>query len=257
MNELNVVDTGDAGAPPIVWLGSLGSSTAMWKRQIAEFGDHHRCLLIDHPGHGDSPPADGPVSIESLGDDVLATLDDLGVERTDLVGLSLGGMVGMNLAARHPDRIDRLALLCTTSYFGNDDFWTERAATVRAGGTAPIADAVVARWLTEEYAAAHPDDAAAFVATLSACDPASYAHCCDAIRLMDQREILPDVHAATLVIAGTEDPATPPIHAEVIAGLIPGARLGTVHAAHFANWEQAEAVNRHLRDHLDRGSSHD
>ena len=70
MTELAVVDTGVPDGPPIVWLGSLGSSTAMWERQVAVFGATHRCVLIDHPGHGASPPSSGPLSIADLGADV-------------------------------------------------------------------------------------------------------------------------------------------------------------------------------------------
>ncbi len=59
MTELAVVDTGTPDGPPIVWLGSLGSSTSMWDRQIDAFAATSRCVLVDHPGHGASPPAQG------------------------------------------------------------------------------------------------------------------------------------------------------------------------------------------------------
>jgi len=68
VSRLHIIDTGNPDGPPIVWLGSLGSSTPMWDRQIAEFADTHHCLLIDHPGHGSSPPPTTALTIESLGD---------------------------------------------------------------------------------------------------------------------------------------------------------------------------------------------
>ncbi|MDF2732674.1 MAG: pcaL [Desertimonas sp.] len=256
MTELNVVDIGDPHRPPIVWLGSLGSSTAMWDRQVAVFGATHRCLLIDHPGHGASPPSTGPLSIAELGVDVVAALDRREVDRAHLVGLSLGAMVAMWLAAEHSDRVDRLTLMCTTAHFEDPAPWHERAATVRAGGTRGLADTIVSRWLTPDYAAAHPDEVATFVAMINANDGESYAGCCEAIAAMDQRPKLSDIGAPTLVIGGRLDPATPPIHQQTIADGIGGSRLELVDAAHFANWELAGDVNRLLAAHLD-GSNDD
>jgi 3-oxoadipate enol-lactonase len=253
MTELAVIDTGDRAAPPIVWLGSLGSSTAMWNRQVAAFAATHRCVLVDHPGHGASPPSEGPLSIEGIADDVLAALDRCGVEGpADLVGLSLGAMVAISLAADHAARVDRLALLCTSAHFDSPEPWRERAATVRADGTVAVAETIVGRWLTPEYAAAHSDEVAAFVAMITADDVESYASCCEAVAEMDLRLSLSRVGSPTVVIVGTLDPATPPHHGETIAAGIAGSRLHRVDAAHLANWERAGEVNEILADHLDR-----
>ena len=250
MSRLNVVDTGNPDGPSIVWLGSVGSNTSMWDRQIPVFSEDYRCILVDHPGHGASPPADGPLTIESMADAVLTELVNLEVDRAHFVGLSLGAMVAMDIAARHPDRVDRLALLCTTAHFENQGPWIERAATVRAGGMTAIAETVVGRWLTPTYAEAHGDEVEGFVAMLESTEPESYARCGEAIGAMDQRDRLPAIKAPTLVVAGTEDPATPPPHAETIASLIDGARLELVAAAHLANWEQSTAINELLIEHL-------
>ena len=251
MTRLGIVDTGRPDGPPIVWLGSLGSSTAMWDRQVAVFAAEHRCVLIDHPGHGASPPSRGPQTIAELSSDVLAALDRVGVQRAHFVGLSLGAMVAMSIAVSHPNRVDHLALLCTSARFDSPTPWHERAATVRAGGTAAVAETVVSRWLTPEHAAAHPDDVATFVAMIAATDAESYAGCCEAIAAMDLRPALPHIAATALVVAGTLDPATPPVHGEAIAAGIPRSSLKDVEAAHLANWEQAETVNRLLAIHFD------
>jgi 3-oxoadipate enol-lactonase len=254
VTDLAVIDAGAPDGPPIVWLGSLGSSTAMWDRQVAVFGATHRCLLIDHPGHGASPPSAGPLSIAVLGADVLAALDRSGVRRADVVGLSLGAMVAMWLAAEHPERVDRLALLCTSARFDDPGPWHERASTVRAGGTVAVADTVVTRWLTADYAVEHPDEVAAFVAMIGATDSESYAGCCEAIAEMDLRQALSAISAPTVVIGGRLDPATPPIHQQTIAAGIPDSRLEVLAAAHFANWQLADEVNRLLAAHLDRSN---
>jgi 3-oxoadipate enol-lactonase len=243
---------GDPGAPPVVLSSSLGTTKAMWDPQAGPLAERLRVIRHDHRGHGASPVPPGPYEIADLAGDVLALLDDLGVRRTSLVGLSLGGMVGMWLAAHAPERIDRLVLMCTAAKLGPPSLWAERAAAVReAGSTEPIADGVVDRWLTPAYAERHPDARARLRAMLAAQPPDGYAACCGAIERMDQTGDLDAIRAPTLVIAGAEDQATPLEHLERIAGGIPGARLEVLSpAAHVASVEQADAVNRLVLDHL-------
>ena len=237
--------------PVLVWLGSLGSTTAMWDPQIVEFDDRFRNVLIDHPGHGKRPTLPGPYTITGLADDVVKSLDEAGIDRAHVVGLSIGAMLGMSMATNHPDRVDRLELLCTSAQLGPASAWAERAAAVReGGGPGVIAETVVGRWLSPAYRDAHPDDFAAFVAMVSSVEAEGYARCCEAIAAMDLRADLPAVQAPTLVISGALDPATPVEHGELIASLIPGARMEIVEAAHLANWERAAAVNALLADHL-------
>jgi 3-oxoadipate enol-lactonase len=121
---------------------------------------------------------------------------------------------------------------------------------VRADGTSAIAETVVGRWLSPDYRDAHPDEFAAFVAMISSVDREGYAWCCDAVAAMDLRADLPSVGAPTLVVAGALDPATPVEHGELIASLIPEARIEILEAAHLASWERAAEVNALLEDHL-------
>ena len=141
---------------------------------------------------------------------MLELADRLELQRFSYAGLSLGGMVGMWLAIHAPDRVDRLALLCTSAYLPPASMWHERAAAVRAAGTcAAISQSVVGRWFTPGFAARHPDVVASFTATLDEVDPEGYATCCEAIAAMDQREQLGRITAATLVIGGAQDLPTP------------------------------------------------
>jgi 3-oxoadipate enol-lactonase len=142
----------------------------------------------------------------------------------------------MWLAANAPDRIDALAVCCTSAYLPPAPFWAGRAQRARAEGTGPIAEQVVSRWFTPEFAAREPDVPASFVAGLAQVAAEGYAGCCEAIGAMDLRPSLPAITAPTLVIAGAEDLATPPSHGAVIASAIPGARLAVVRgAAHLAS----------------------
>ncbi|WP_341721045.1 3-oxoadipate enol-lactonase [Micromonospora sp. FIMYZ51] len=249
---LHATVDGPPQAPVLVLGSSLGTTGAMWRPQLAALAARFRVIRYDHLGHGGSAVPAGPYSIDLLGRKVLALLDELAVGRVHYAGLSLGGMVGMWLAAHAPERIDRLALLCTAAALGPADGWRARAATVRAGRLDSVADAVVGRWFTPAFVAAHPDTVAVYRDMLLATPPAGYAGCCDAIAGMDLRADLAAVRAPTLVIAGADDPATGPEQVADIARRIPGARLTVLpDAAHLASVEQPEAVTRLLTAHFD------
>ena len=105
--------SGRPDAPVVVLANSLGSTWEMWDANLVDLERHFRVVRFDTRGHGRSPAPPGPYTIDDLADDVIALLDDLAVERAHFVGLSLGGMTGLRLAARHSSRIDRLVVLCT------------------------------------------------------------------------------------------------------------------------------------------------
>lgn len=250
---LHHVVSGPPDGAPLLLGGSLGTTHAMWDRQVAVLSRTHRVIALDHRGHGASPAPPGPYTIDDLGGDVLALLDRLDLARASWCGLSLGGMVGMWLAAHAPERVDRLVLLCTSAFLPPAEAWRERAATVLAAGSVePIADAVVGRWLTPGFAAAHPAERAALRAMLAASPPAGYAACCEALAGLDLRADVGRITARTVVVVGAQDPSTPPDHGERIAAAIPGARLRRLDpAAHLASVERPEAVNRIILDHLE------
>lgn len=254
--ELHYESDGDDGAPgqpTLVLGGSLGSTLAMWDPQLPALAERRRLVRFDHRGHGNSPVPPGPYSIDDLGTDVLALLDRLGIARASYVGLSLGGMVGMWLAVHAPERIDRLALICTAARPPQPSLFSERAELVRQAGTSDaVADAVVARWFTPGFAREHPDIVAGYRAMIAATPAEGYAGCCEAIAALDLRDALPGIRARTLVIAGAEDQALPPELGRAIAEAVPGARLRVLDpASHLASVEQAAAVTDLIADHLD------
>jgi 3-oxoadipate enol-lactonase len=245
---------GPADAPVLLLGSSLGTSAAMWAPQVPALAQQFRVVRFDHLGHGESAVPQGPYTIAQRGREVLALLDDLQVARASYAGLSLGGMVGMWLAAHAPERVDRLALLCTSALLGPPSGWVDRAVTVRTQGTRSIAEAVVARWFTPGWAQAHPDAVRRHAAMMGTTPVEGYAGCCEAIAAMDLRADLAAITAPTLVVAGADDLATPVEHAETIIAAVDGARLAVVDsAAHLANVEQPEAVTTLLLEHFDRG----
>lgn len=246
---------GPAGAPVLVLGNSLGTTRAVWEPQLPVFAGEFRLLRYELPGHGGAAGPPGPYSIAGLGAGVLALLDALRLERVSYCGVSLGGMIGMWLAAQVPQRIDRLGLVCTSAYLPPADGWRARADLVEGSGLAAVVEQSIARWFTPEFISGSPELVAGFAADLAAADPAGYAGCCLAIAGMDLRPALRSISAPTLVISGGRDPATPPEHGAAIAAAIPDARhLVIQDTSHLGNVGAPEEVTAALAEHL-RGSS--
>jgi 3-oxoadipate enol-lactonase len=243
--------TGPGDAPVLLMGGSLGTTLRMWDRQLP-VAERRRLVRFDHRGHGRSPVPDGPYEIPDLGRDVLELMDALGLQSASYCGLSIGGMVGIWLAAAAPDRIERLILLCTSAHMPPPERWRERADAVSAAGsTEPIADTVLDGWLTPPFAAAHPAVRAELRAMLTGTPAGGYVACCGAIERMDLRSSLARIAVPTLVVSGSEDQATPVEQQRLIAAAVSGARHEVVGPArHLAAVEQPQAINRLIDTHL-------
>ncbi|AQV98054.1 3-oxoadipate enol-lactonase [Cupriavidus necator] len=238
--------------PVLVLSNSLGTNFGMWEPQVAAFSQHFRVLRYDTRGHGESSVPSGPYSIAQLGGDVIALLDHLGIEQASFCGLSMGGITGMWLALNHAPRLHKLVLCNTAAYIGPPENWTNRAAAVERDGVASIAAAVVEKWITPPYAAAHPELVASLRAMLGATPSAGYAANCLAVRDADLRQDIGRITAPTLVIAGSGDLPTPPRDGVYLAQTIPGAHYVELEAAHISNLEQAEAFSKAVLDFLTR-----
>lgn len=245
------VVTGPEDAPVVVLSSSMGADLRMWDAQVDALSEHFRVVRYDTRGHGQSPVPDGPYSMDDLADDVVALLDTLGVEKAHVVGLSLGGMMGIRLAARNPERVDRMVLLCTGAFLEVGPAYTERAAQVRAEGTAVVAEGVVSRWFTPAYLEANPDVRKAAEQMVADTPAEGYASSCESIAAMDLRPDLASVAAPTLAIAGADDPATPPPYLEEIANGVQDGRLLVVpEAAHLAAAQQPGTITPAIIEHL-------
>ncbi|MFF1813364.1 3-oxoadipate enol-lactonase [Streptomyces sp. NPDC058251] len=239
---------GPVTAPPLLLGPSLGTSSALWDKVAPELSVTHRLIRWDLPGHGGSAAElIGPgATVADLADLVLALADSLGVDRFAYAGVSLGGAVGLQLAVHHPERLDSLAVICSSAHFNGSKPWEERAETVRREGLAALAETANARWFTPGFTV--PE----LVEDHRTADPEAYAACCDALAAFDIRDRLETIGTPTLLIAGREDPATPPAHLREIADAVPGASLTEIAgASHLAPAERPEAVLAALRGHFD------
>ena len=245
------VGTGDV----VVFLHGLGGTRTAWAEQLGALSDDRRCVAWDMPGYGDSEPLD-VMTFDAVADRLVDLIDELGVDRVDLVGLSLGGMHALHAALRHPHRIGRLVLTNTSPRFGLNGTtaaeWTAaRVAVLDNGMTlrdlAPIVlDGLVGSplpagrrgVLIESFARIPEPGFRAAVACLPGHD------------VIDR---LGEIGSPTLVVAGELDTETPPSYSRSLADGIPGAQLVVLDGVgHLAPSEHPEMFNRLVRDFLDQ-----
>jgi len=237
---------GPAGAPVVVLSHSLGTSLALWDPQVPALAARFRVLRYDTRGHGRTAPTAGPFGVADLGRDVLRLLDAQGVDRCHFCGLSIGGLVGLWLGAHAPERLDRLALCNTATRIGTADSWAARIRGAREQGMKAMAPSVMERWFSAAFRATDPDVVARARALFESTSPEGFVGCAMAIRDADERADAAAIRLPTLVISGSEDPATPPAEGRAIAAAIPGARFVELPAAHLSNLEAPHEFNAAL-----------
>lgn len=236
--------------PVVVFSNGLGTNLHMWDGQVVAFAKHFRVLRYDARGHGQSAVTPGPYTIQQLSSDVVQLLDFLRLDRVHFCGLSMGGMVGMVLGATFADRLHKLALCNTASKFDPEHMWNNRIETVNHGGMKAVASTVVDRWLTADFRSAHPAETQEVLAMLESTNPEGYVAACAAVRDMDLRNTLQDVHAPALVVTGSQDPAATPAFSRMLAASIPGAVYTELPAAHLSNIEARDKFNRRVLEFL-------
>lgn len=237
------MDGPEAGTP-LMMSNSLGASLEMWDAQVAEFAQTRRVIRYDVRGHGESSCPPGPYALGVLAQDALRILDALHIHKTDWIGCSMGGMVGMWLLTHNRERLGRAVLGNTAAFMGPPATdWNARIRMAHAQGMAPIAEAMKLRWFTRRFNDANPAEVTRITDQVRAASPVGYAGCCAAIRDMDQREAIRSITNPVLVLIGAEDPATSPEMGEIMVRNIPGAQKAVVPAAHISNCEVPEAYN--------------
>ena len=241
---------GLAGKPALLLLNSVGTGMDLWDRVVPSLLPDLHVLRMDARGHGASDAPEGDYTLAMLAADAEAVLDAAGVAQAALCGISLGGMVAMTLALHSPARVSALVIACSSAAM-DQAAWAARAETVRASGTAAIADTVMDRFFSPRFRATNPAAVATMRAALLAQSAAGYAGCCAAIRDMWLLDRLPAITAPTLVISGTEDIATPhEAHGARIAAAIPSAVSTLLPTAHLPALEDARALAAAIRRHL-------
>ena len=252
--HVNCQFSGPDQAPLVVLSHSLASSGVMWEQQVPALLDGYRVLRYDTRGHGGSDAPAGPYTLDDLGDDVIAMLDALEIERVHWVGLSMGGIVGQNLAIRFPQRLVSLVLCDTTSRVPAQarPVWDERIAVPEKSGMQPLCADTMERWFTPSFVVADSPELQTIREQFLYTPTSGYVGCCQAIRELDYTHRLSEIALPVQLIVGADDPTTPPDASRVIQQQIQGSSLTVIDdGSHLCNVEQPDAFNRALLEFLE------
>ncbi len=244
---------GRSDQPPVLLMHSLATHGAMWSAQIPFWARSFRLLVPDLPGHGSTPADRSLHRFDDYATSMLRLLDSLGVERTTLVGLSLGGMIAMALALRRPDRVSSIVLAHTFARVAAPTIpvWQERRQAVESQGMESQVTPTLERWFTPEFRASAPLTVEWIAAMIRATQPAGYDAVAESIQHLDYLDQLAAIQHPTLVVAGSEDKgATPQIAEEMCSRLPKGRLLILPNAGHLGCVDQPVAFTERVGEFL-------
>ncbi|MDF3416112.1 3-oxoadipate enol-lactonase [Sulfitobacter sp. M57] len=218
---LHVQEAGDPNGQPVLFSNSLGTDLRLWDEILPLLPDGLRILRYDTRGHGLSECPGGPYSMDALSRDAIALIEAMKLGPVIFVGLSIGGMIGQQLAARRPDLVIALVLSNTAVKMGDPQAWQDRIAAIQADGLAALESAVLDRWFGPDFRTS--TNLPLWGAMLARTPQAGYTACCAAIAGCDLTETTRVLRLPVLVIAGSDDGASPPDLVAATAALIPKA----------------------------------
>lgn len=236
---------GDPRRPPLILLEGMGGDLAGWRRNVPHLAAELFVVAYDHRGNGHSEAPDAPTSMTTYVEDCLGLLDELRIERAHLYGQSFGGMVALELALTHPERVRSLVLAATHA-------GPRRAILTR--GRAPK-DRPWLQLYSPSFARAHPEhvEEDLRVARAQPQHPEGQRRQWEAMQAWDAHDRLHQVGVPTLVLQGTEDGMIDPGNARLLAEGIPGAQLALIEGAgHVYHSERAELADRLVLDFVRR-----
>jgi pimeloyl-ACP methyl ester carboxylesterase len=244
----------------VLLLTGLASKRLGWYKQLDVFGEEYRTIALDHRDTGDSDLATGPYTTTDQAEDAAAVLRALGIERTAVVGISMGGFIAQELALLHPDLVEKLVLVSTSAggpgYTPPEPDVAARLVQPRTGDPGEIARASYTRIMAPGYAASHPAEIEHIVA-VARYRPQSqeaYLRQLQAGLGRDATGRLRQLQVPVLVVHGEADPLIPIQNGRYLAEHIPGARLiAYPNTGHIPIIERADDFNRDVLAFLAAG----
>lgn len=249
--ERLVARSSGAGGNGLLFVHGVGSTAAIWDRQLAVFGKNHRALAIELRGNGAAPdPHDlASISRERFARDAIDLADAAGMERFDFVGCSLGGVVGFELWRSFPERIASFTLVGSYAAYPDGHAYAARiVSAARAAGS-------MEKFARERAAVLGlpADREAETIEQMARKSLPAYCATTQATWTGDYRALLSSVAVPALVVCGERDAVAPLALSREIAAGVPGASLHVLPGAgHVANADAPDAFNALLAEFLDR-----
>jgi len=239
---------GPTGAPWLVFSNSLMTDLTLWDDQVAAYAGRFRILRYDQRGHGgsDVPPED--CHFNGLVEDLVAVMAAFDVEAATVIGVSMGGVTALGLAARYPARVRQVAVCdCqAASTPAGAAAWDERIAVAQAGGMAALAEPTLARWFTAETLRASPPAVAQVRAMICRTPLPGFERAARALQSYDFRALPAALRCPAAFIAGAADGALPQALQGMAAAYPRSTYAAIPNAGHLPNIEQPARFNAEL-----------
>jgi 3-oxoadipate enol-lactonase len=247
---------GPEGAPWATFITGIANDTTLFSGQVPALADKYRVLRYDLRGQGKTESTPGAYSIASLANDLVALWDAVGVKRSHLVALGLGGSVAMRVAIDHPSRIIALMPTCCRARMVPDFAarWHSLTDTVMTGGIEAIVEQTTQRWFSEDFKAAHPEVLDGVREMIRGTSKEGYLGVVQAFLGLDIEDEIERISVPTMFIGGADDMlGGPEVLMRTLAAKVPGATYMPVpQAAHIANLQNEAGYNALMRSFLDK-----
>ncbi len=240
---VHYADEGRRDARAIVFINSLGTDLRIWDGLAGPLARSYRVVRYDKRGHGLSELPAGAALIADYATDLSALLDKLNVSGAVIVGLSMGGMIALELYRLRPDLVAALVLCDTAGKIGTEESWRRRIDAVAHGGIEAVADRVLLRWFTHDFRSRRADELMGWRLMLTRTPKDGYITACGALMQADLRAQCATIHIPTLCVVGYEDGSTPVSLVRDFAAMIGHARFEVISGAgHIPAIERADAL---------------
>lgn len=220
---------GSKTGAPLVFVNSLGTDLRIWDGVVARLGDSYRIIRYDKRGHGLSEQLPGPYTLQDERADLAGLLSYLDVRSPVVIGISVGGMIGLDYAAHH--QVQGLVVCDSALRFATADFWQARIAAIAERGMAAMAPTLALRWFAPDYMHKQPHAYRGYVTMLARMPAEGYCATCELLAHADVGDAARVVQVPSLVLGGAQDQSTPPHVVRQVAEALPDSRFKVIEGA--------------------------
>jgi len=257
-NGLEIYYEITGSGPPLTLIMGLGCSARQWKWMVPVFAKSFQVITFDNRGVGRTSKPDMEYTTDLFAEDTCALLNTLGIEKSHILGVSVGGMIAQKFALKYPDMVDRLVLGCTMPNFFYLPPTTEDLQSMQESQVLPPEESVevmMRLFLTEQFFAEKPDQTAMLKEVMlvekKEQGPDAFLRQLGAAMNHNTQGEVKDIKVSTLVIAGDLDPMAPVENSRFLAGQILNSTLAEIPGGYHAFWvekfeETCEIIKKYL-----------
>ncbi|MEE3012596.1 MAG: alpha/beta fold hydrolase [Chloroflexota bacterium] len=245
--------SGPTSAAPLLFGHCFASNRHFFDDQLPALTDY-QIIRYDTRGHGESGTPVGPYRMDDLGNDAIALLDHLQIKQTHYVGVSMGGMIGQNIALRFPERLLSLGLINTISAYDDigKQVWKDWVTKVRQSGATSMSDDLMNRWFTPDALHREIPGVVYMNEAYRSFSDTAFEFIAEAIiKDLHYSDRINNIKISTLIVASPNDPGIPQKASELLHHRIDGSKLEWLTPAHhLATLEHPETFNTILSEFL-------